>query len=109
DLDAGVARPAGIGRRPVHAVQRAREDARRRRLADAARAGEDERVGEAPARQRVAQRARDGRLADDVVETLRAPLAGEDLIGHTKTQLKRGCSDGLNRGPEWLRHTSGST
>ena len=45
-------------------------------------AGEHERLREPAARQRVAQRARDRLLADDVVEPLRAPLAGEDLIGH---------------------------
>ena len=33
-----------------------------------------------PLGDRVAQRLRDAALADDVVEPLRAPLAGEDLV-----------------------------
>ena len=45
-------------------------------------AGEDERLGDAAARERVAKRGGDGLLADDVLEALRTPLAGEDLIGH---------------------------
>ena len=57
DLDAGVALAARIGRRPLHAVQRPRQDARGRGLADAARAGEDERLRDPAAGQRVAQRA----------------------------------------------------
>ena len=51
DLDARLARAARLGRRAGagHAVEAAREDARRRRLADAARAGEDERLRDAAA------------------------------------------------------------
>ena len=56
DLDAGVALAARIGGRPLLAVQRPRQDPRRRRLADAARAGEDERLREPAAGERVAQR-----------------------------------------------------
>ena len=74
DLDAGVADAARIGGRALHAVQRPRQDARRRRLADAARAGEHERLRQPSARERVAQRARDRLLPDDVVELLRPPL-----------------------------------
>jgi hypothetical protein len=37
---------------------------------------------DAAARDRVAQRARGGLLPDDVVEALRAPLAGKHLVGH---------------------------
>ena len=73
---------ARVGRRPLLAVQRPRQDARRRRLADAARAGEHERLREPAARERVAQRARHRLLADDVVEPLRPPLARDDLVGH---------------------------
>ena len=73
---------ARVGGRPLHAVQRARQDARGRRLADAARPGEHERLREPPALERVAQRARHRLLADDVVELLRPPLAGDDLVGH---------------------------
>ena len=84
DLDAGVAGAAGIGGRPLLAVQAARQDARRRRLADAARAGEDERLRDALRRDGVAQRLRDAALADDVIEALRTPFAGENLVGHGK-------------------------
>ena len=77
---------ARIGRRPVHAVQRPRQDARRRRLADAARSGEHERLREPAARQRVAQRPRHRLLSDDVVELLRPPLARDDLVGHFRVQ-----------------------
>ena len=81
DLDAGVALAAGIGGRPLFTVEPAREDARGRRLADAARAGEHERLGDTSGRDRVTQRLRDAALADHVVEPLGTPLAGEDLVG----------------------------
>ena len=47
DLDAGVADAARIGGRPLTQFSAARQDARGRRLADAARAGEDERLRDA--------------------------------------------------------------
>ena len=107
DLDAGVADAAGIGGRTLLAVQAAREDARRRRLADAARAGEDERLGDAAGGNRVAQRLRDAALADDVVEALRPPFPSKDLIGrHVETVMVRGRpvrSTATRRG---LRHMS---
>ena len=78
---------ARIGGRPLLAVQRARQNPRRRRLADAARAGEDERLREPPARERVAQRPRHRLLSDDVVEPLRPPLARDDLVGHEVRML----------------------
>ena len=74
--------PHGSGVGPVDAVQRPRQDARRRRLAAAARAREHERVRDAPARNGVAQRARHRLLPDDIVEALWPPFAREDLIGH---------------------------
>ena len=74
--------PHGSAVGPVHAVQRPRQDARGRRLADAARPGEHERLRQAAARQRVAQRPRHRLLADDVVEPLRPPFARDDLVGH---------------------------
>ena len=82
DLDARLADPARIGRRSVDAVQPARQDAGGRRLADAARPGEHERLRNALGRNRVPQRLRDAALADDIVEPLRAPFAGENLVGH---------------------------
>ena len=82
DLDAGVADAARLGGRAVHAVERAGQDAGAGRLAAAARAGEHERLGDAPALERVAQRPGHGLLAEHVIETLGTPLAGEDLVGH---------------------------
>ena len=80
DLNARIARAAGIRRRSVHAVQRPGENPRRRRLADAARTGEDERLREPLAAERVAQRTRHRLLSDDVVELLRPPFSRDDLI-----------------------------
>ena len=82
DLPARIADPARIGGRPVRAAQRARQDAGRRGLAHTARAGKHEGLRNPLGRNRVLQRARHRRLADDIVELLRAPLAGEDLVGH---------------------------
>ena len=80
DFDARIARAARIGRRPVHAAQRARQNPRRRRLADAARTGEHERLREPAAGERVAQRARHRLLSDDVIELLRPPFSRDDLV-----------------------------
>src|SRR5205085_684618 len=60
-------------------VQGFGEDARRRRFADAARAGEQISMMQPPADERIAQRPRDGFLPDDFGETLRAELSGDDL------------------------------
>ena len=79
NLDAGVAYAARIGRRAVHAAERARQDARGGGLAAAARAGKHERVRDPLALQRVLERARDGLLSEDVFEFLRAPLARRAL------------------------------
>ena len=70
---------ARVGGRSLLAVQRARQDARGRGLADAARAGEDERLRDPLRGDGVAQRLRDAALADDVIEPLRPPFAGENL------------------------------
>ena len=82
NLDAGVALAAWIGRRPLHAVQGARQDARGRRLADAAGSGEHESLREPVAGQRVAERTRHRLLPDDIVEALRPPLPRHHLVGH---------------------------
>ena len=93
NLDAGVARAAGVRRRALFTVEAAREDARGRRLADPAGAGKYERLRDAFGRDRVAQRLRDATLADHVVKPLRAPFAGENLvIGHGQAEfLNAGC------------------
>src|SRR5439155_916858 len=89
DLPARVALPARIRRRPLHAVEGLGQDARRRRLADTARAREKERVADAARRQRVAQRAGDGGLAHDLVEGLGPPLTREDEVGHGRAGADR--------------------
>ena len=63
---AGFALSAGRGRRPFHAVQRPRQNARRRRLAAAARPGEQVRVVDPPAVQRHRQRLGHVRLPHDL-------------------------------------------
>ena len=82
-LAAGVAFAARVGRRSLDAVQGPGENARRRRLADAARPREHEGLGDPLAGDGVAQGLGDAALADDVIEPLRPPLAGENLIGHS--------------------------
>ena len=124
--------PHGSGGRSLVAAQRARQNPRRRRLAHAARTGKHERLRNAPALDGVGERTRHSRLADDVIELLRAPLAGEDLVGHTERfgvpgsgfwvlvqvrVLRTGTWNrnlepstfGSLRGPEGLRHSSGTT
>ena len=62
----------------------AREDARRRRLADAAGSREDERLRDALGADRVTERLRDAALPDDVIEALRPPLSRQNLIRHVQ-------------------------
>jgi len=52
--------------------------------ADAPRPAEHKRLRETAARQRIAQRPRDRLLSDHIVEPLRPPFAGEDLVGHRR-------------------------
>jgi hypothetical protein len=80
DFEAGVARPARLAGGPRHAVQRPRQDPRRRRFPDAPRSGEDERLREPPGRDGVLQRLDDTALADDVLEALRAPFASKGQV-----------------------------
>ena len=84
DLHAGGALAARLGGRPValRAVEGLGQDARGGRLADAARAREQEGVADAAGGERVLQRARDGALAHDLVEGLGPPFAREDEVGH---------------------------
>ena len=79
NLDAGVTDAARVRGRSRDAVQPAGQDARGRGLPDAARAGKHERLRDAVGRNRVSQRLRDAALADDVIEALRPPLAGDHL------------------------------
>ena len=86
--EADAARAVRLGRRPVHAVEALREDARHRRLAGAARAGEEIGLAHLLRRDRVLQRADDRLLADDLVEGLRTVLPVER--GHGTIQAGPG-------------------
>jgi hypothetical protein len=81
DRETDVARVVGGGRRPVGAVQGLGEDARHRRLAGAARAGEEIRLADGVAGDCVAQRPDDRLLPDHLVEALGAVLAVEGGYG----------------------------
>src|SRR6185503_7846378 len=97
DLDAGVALTAWIRCRTVDAVERAREDSRGRGLAAAPRPGEHERLRNAPAGDRIAQRTRDRLLADDLVEPLRTPFASQYLIRHPSGRSEKWKSGKLEK------------
>ena len=84
-LDAHRALAAGLGARARGTEQRARQQAGRRGLADAPRAGEQVGVRDAARSERVPQRARDRILTDDRIERLRPPLSSENLIAHGLT------------------------
>ena len=62
---------------------------RDRRLADAARAGEEVRVMEPVARERVGERGHHVLLPDELPERLRPPLAGECLVTHRNSRRAR--------------------
>src|SRR6202008_2427736 len=80
DVDPGRARAAGgRGYAVRDAVEALGEDARDRRLAHAARSGEQIRVVQPPALERVRERAHDVLLPGKLGKALRAPLAGEGL------------------------------
>ena len=74
--------PHGSAVGPLMQFSAAREDPGGRRLADAARPGEDERLRDPVGGDRVAQRLRDAALPDDVIEPLRAPFSSENLVRH---------------------------
>jgi len=54
-------------------------------------------VGDPPLGERVAQRGDDRLLADQRREILRAPLAGEDLVGHGVVRQRQGPVKGSGR------------
>ena len=113
DLDAGIALTAGIGRRPLHAVQRRGEDARRGGLAAAARSGEHEGL-----RDPAAASARCAACASPPAVRRRRRTAGVAICGQEpgRTFLQTETEDretekrsGSHRDPVHLRHTAGST
>ncbi len=82
DLAARAALAARGRCRPLLAVQRLGEDARDRRLADAARPGEEERMVQPARIERVRERAHDVLLSDQLGEAARTPFARKGLIRH---------------------------
>ena len=74
--------PHGVADTPRLAVEALRKDPGERRLADAARAGQQIGVVQAALGERVGQRRDDVLLADELGERARPPFAGEDLVAH---------------------------
>src|SRR5262249_57026149 len=72
-----------------HTAERLGEDARGRRLADAARCAEQEGMVHATLGERVRERAGDVLLTDDLGEGLRPVFAREDEIRHGSQTLKQ--------------------
>ena len=83
-VDVGARRADAAGRRgdAGGAVEALGQDARNRRLADTPGSGEEIRVVQAPALQRVGQRLDDVLLTGELGEDLGPPLAGQNLITH---------------------------
>jgi hypothetical protein len=84
-----LALTAGLGRRPALAVQRLGENARDGGLADATGSGEQEGMVHAARIQRIGERTDHVFLPNQFGETLGAPLAGEDEIGHSTILPRR--------------------
>ena len=82
DLAAVRALVAGLLANPALAVERLREETRRRRLAHPPRPGEEEGVGDAARGDGGLERARHVLLPDDLVEPLGSETAGEHLVRH---------------------------
>ena len=75
---------ARLGRRALLAVETARKDARGGGLADAANPGEQKRMRDASALERLDQCVGDVLLTDQLGEALGAPLAGEHQVGRRR-------------------------
>ena len=89
---------SGVGRRPLLAVDRLREDPRHRRLARSARARKEVRLPQLAELDRVPQRPHDRLLADDVVEVLRPVLPVERGHRIDLSPVARSAFEGLPRG-----------
>ena len=88
DFLAAIANAARRHGRAVHAIERLRQDARRRSFPDPARADEEIGVGEAVLLDRVLERARHVRLPDEIVERLRPIFSRENLIAHAPNLIR---------------------
>ena len=88
DVDACRARAAGRrGHTVREAIEALGENPRDRGLAHAAGAGEEVRVVQTTAFERVGQRLHDMLLARELGERFRPPFAGKDLVGHASRAL----------------------
>ncbi len=85
NLFAGRAAVTGLGGQALFAVKGFGQYARSGGFADAAGTGEQKRVMNPPGSDGVAQRLADMFLSDQVLETLRAPLAGQYQVRHGAT------------------------
>ena len=96
-MDAGLghvdARPVDLARQGI--VEGASQNARRRRFADTAHAGQDIGLVDAARGERIGERAHHGLLADEVLEAHGPVFSREHLIGRRR---RRGL--GLGRGKE---------
>ena len=88
DRDTRMTRPVGIRCRALRAVQALGQDARHRRLAGAARAGEQVGLAHLIGGDRVLERPNDRLLSDDVAEALGAVFPVEG--GHGSIQARTG-------------------
>ncbi len=81
---------AGSHGRPLGAVQRLCQNARRGGLAHSPRTGKDVSVRDAPLDDGILQRVRDQPLAGNVIKKLRSVFAGDDLIRHSNRRTVSG-------------------
>ena len=77
--------PHGVTVGPFDAIERLRQDARRRSFPCPARPDKKIGVGQAILLDRILERAGDVVLPDHIVERLRSIFAGENLVAHPKT------------------------
>ena len=89
NLNARRAGVAGLRRDPGLAIQAFRQDARKRGLAHASRAGEEIGVVQPLMLERVPKCAHDMLLPHKAREIPRPPLAGKDLIAHRSNRIVR--------------------
>src|SRR5256886_1816314 len=104
DLAAARAFTARLGGYARLAVQALGEDPRDGGLADAARAGEQERVMHASALERVHERTAHVLLADELGEFFRAPCARQRCVAHERSQNARALEAARTSSSSGTRH-----
>ena len=98
-FEAGRAFAAGVGGRPIDAIETARHNACDSRLARATLPGKDITMCDATLCDRIVERGFDMFLTDQFVEIAGPIFAGDDLIGHM-------CGMRISQTPGNPRHTS---